>query len=200
MEISIQLWKINPCCPGTKFPLGDARKEKVADVLHRISKMEVFQKLNARDLTEKEIQDALAEPLTATRGIVPKLIPHLSYKLKKQGGDIINTAIELNTQLKVEKLTEDFVRTLYLKNIRNAAVVIVDNKTHKIITYIGSGNFFDTTDGGQVNGAAAIRQPGSTLKPLLFVSLVHQRAKNYGTASFLKPDGAIRSLSLHLRF
>ena len=118
--------------------------------------------------TEKEIQDALAEPLTATRGIVPKLIPHLSYKLKKQGGDIINTAIELNTQLKVEKLTEDFVRTLYLKNIHNAAVVIVDNKTHKIITYIGSGNFFDTTDGGQVNGAAAIRQPGSTLKPLLY--------------------------------
>ena len=118
--------------------------------------------------TEKEIQDALAEPLTATRDIVPKLIPHLAYKLKKQGGDIINTAIELNTQLKVEKLTQDFVRTLYLKNIRNAAVVIVDNKTHKIITYIGSGNFYDTSDGGQVNGAAAIRQPGSTLKPLLY--------------------------------
>ena len=46
MEISIQLWKINPCCPGTKYPMGDARKEKVADVLQRISKMEVFQKLN----------------------------------------------------------------------------------------------------------------------------------------------------------
>lgn len=46
MEISIQLWKINPCCPGTKFPLGDARVEKVAEVLQRISKMEVFQKLN----------------------------------------------------------------------------------------------------------------------------------------------------------
>jgi len=46
MEISIQLWKINPCCPGTKFPMGDARKEKVADVLQRISKIEMFQKLN----------------------------------------------------------------------------------------------------------------------------------------------------------
>jgi hypothetical protein len=46
MEISIQLWKINPCCPGTKYPMGDARKEKVADVLHRISKLEVFQQLN----------------------------------------------------------------------------------------------------------------------------------------------------------
>lgn len=45
-EISIQLWKINPCCPGTKFPMGDARIEKVADVLLRVSKMEVFKMLN----------------------------------------------------------------------------------------------------------------------------------------------------------
>lgn len=46
MEISIQLWKINPCCPGTKYPLGDARIEKVAEVMQRISKLEMFQKLN----------------------------------------------------------------------------------------------------------------------------------------------------------
>ena len=46
-EISIQLWKINPCCPGTKFPLGDARREKVADVLLRASKSEIMQRLNA---------------------------------------------------------------------------------------------------------------------------------------------------------
>ncbi|MFM9911851.1 MAG: penicillin-binding protein 1C, partial [Chitinophagaceae bacterium] len=124
--------------------------------------------------TEKDIQDALSEPLTASRGIVPKLIPHLAYKLKKQGGDIIHTTIELNTQLKVEKLTEDYVRALKLKNIRNAAVIIVDNKTHEVITYIGSGNFYDTTDAGQVNGAAAVRQPGSTLKPLLYAMCIDE--------------------------
>ena len=45
-EISIQLWKINPCCPGTHFPLGDARREKVADVLQRASKSEIMQRLN----------------------------------------------------------------------------------------------------------------------------------------------------------
>ena len=45
-EISIQLWKINPCCPGTRFPLGDARTEKVADVLLRASKSEIMQALN----------------------------------------------------------------------------------------------------------------------------------------------------------
>ncbi|MBK7680738.1 MAG: hypothetical protein IPJ29_15320 [Chitinophagaceae bacterium] len=52
----------------------------------------------------------MAEPLAATRGAVPHYIPHLSYKLKKQGGDIIKTNIDLNTQLKTEKLVEDYIR------------------------------------------------------------------------------------------
>ena len=118
--------------------------------------------------TSKEIQDALHEPLTASRGTVPRLIPQLAYKLKRQGGDIIYTNIEVNTQLKVEKLVKDYSRNLSLKNIRNAAVVIINNQTQEIITYIGSADFSDTIDGGQVNGAAAVRQPGSTLKPLLY--------------------------------
>ncbi|MEP6749695.1 MAG: penicillin-binding protein 1C, partial [Bacteroidota bacterium] len=118
--------------------------------------------------TQKEIQDALDEPLLATRGIVPKYIPHLAYRLKKQGTDIIRTHIEMNTQLKIEKLVSDYSRALTLKNIRNAAVIVIDNQTHNVITYVGSANFKDTVDDGQVNGAAAIRQPGSTLKPLLY--------------------------------
>jgi penicillin-binding protein 1C len=63
---------------------------------------------------------------------------------------------------------EDYIRAQRLRNINNASVVIIDNKTHKVITYVGSANFNDTTDGGQVNGAAAVRQPGSTLKPVLY--------------------------------
>jgi penicillin-binding protein 1C len=123
---------------------------------------------NDKVFTQKEIADALSEPLTATRGTVPQLIPHLAWKLKQQGGDIIKTNIELNTQLKTEKLVADYSRILTLKNIRNAAVIIIDNQTHKVITYVGSANFTDTIDAGQVNGANAIRQPGSTLKPLLY--------------------------------
>lgn len=119
--------------------------------------------------TKKEIEDAIAEPLTAYRTSVPHFLPHLSYKLKSQRSQTtINTNIVLNTQLKLEKLTADYVRALKLNNIHNAAVVVIDNKTHKIISYIGSADFTDTTDSGQVNGAAAIRQPGSTLKPLLY--------------------------------
>ncbi len=118
--------------------------------------------------SDKEIQDALNEPLTASRGAVPGFIPHLSCKLKKHGGDIIKTNIRLNTQLKIEKLVSDYSRALSLKNIRNAAVIVIDNNTHKVISYIGSANFRDTIDAGQVNGATAVREPGSTLKPLLY--------------------------------
>lgn len=45
-EISLQLWRINPCCPGTKDALGDARIEKVSDVLQRVAEHPVFQQLN----------------------------------------------------------------------------------------------------------------------------------------------------------
>jgi len=118
--------------------------------------------------TEKEIDDALAEPLTASRGTVPHYTPHLFYKLSRQQKGLIQTHIDLNTQLKTEKIVEDYVRVQRLRNIRNAAVIVIDNRTHKVITYVGSSGFNDTLDGGQVNGAAAVRQPGSTLKPLLY--------------------------------
>ncbi|MBA3832459.1 MAG: radical SAM protein [Chthoniobacterales bacterium] len=45
-ELSIQLWKINPCCPGTRFPMGDARTERVVDVLARMSKSEIMRQIN----------------------------------------------------------------------------------------------------------------------------------------------------------
>ena len=69
--------------------------------LHKFAADHVF--------TSKEIEDALAEPLTATRGVVPHYLPHLSYQLRKQAGNagtgtIIKTNIDLNTQLKTEKL------------------------------------------------------------------------------------------------
>jgi len=118
--------------------------------------------------TEKEIADALAEPLTANRGTVPHYTPHLFYKLSRQQKGLIQTHIDLNTQLKTEKIVADYVRVQRLRNIRNAAVIVIDNRTHKVITYVGSSGFNDTLDGGQVNGAAAVRQPGSTLKPLLY--------------------------------
>jgi penicillin-binding protein 1C len=129
---------------------------------------------NDKVFTEKEIEDALAEPLTATRNTVPHFAKHLSNKLFKKGGYYYQTHLDLNTQLKTEKIVEDYIRSQRLRNINNASVVIIDNKTHKVIAYVGSASFTDTTDAGQVNGAAAVRQPGSTLKPLLYALCIDE--------------------------
>jgi penicillin-binding protein 1C len=139
---------------------NDAIVEERNRWLHRWAQEKVF--------TEHEVEDAVAEPLTATRGTVPSLVPQLALKLRKQGEATVHSAIELNTQLKIEKLVKDYSRTLALKNIRNAAVIVIDNKTHRVVSYVGSADFHDSADGGQVNGAAAVREPGSTLKPLLY--------------------------------
>jgi organic radical activating enzyme len=48
-ELCIQLYKISPCCPGTLYPLGDARRERVSAVLERIVSSPVFQRLNEGD-------------------------------------------------------------------------------------------------------------------------------------------------------
>src|SRR5690606_1939529 len=62
----------------------------------------------------------------------------------------------------------DYARSLRSKRIHNAAAVVIDNETREIVAYVGSADFFDVIDHGQVNGAAAVRQPGSTLEPLVY--------------------------------
>ena len=62
--------------------------------------------------TKKQIEDALTEPFTASRNVVPKFIPHLAYKLKKNGPPVIRSSIDIKTQLKTEKIVSDYSRSL----------------------------------------------------------------------------------------
>ncbi len=129
--------------------------------LHRFSADKLFD--------EKEIADALDEPLDAKRSEAPKSAPHLALKLRRTvHSDIIRTNLQMQMQLKLEKMVKDYVSALYTLGIHNSAVVVLDNKTHNVIAYIGSADFNNGTDGGQVNGADAVRQPGSALKPLAY--------------------------------
>ncbi|MEL7145928.1 MAG: penicillin-binding transpeptidase domain-containing protein, partial [Bacteroidota bacterium] len=44
----------------------------------------------------------------------------------------------------------------------------IDNETMQVRAYVGSADYYDAQDGGQVDGIQAIRSPGSTLKPFLY--------------------------------
>ena len=116
------------------------------------------------------IDDALNEPFNAFRTEGPKLARHFSTRLKYQypGKPIIKSNLIAEQQMQAEKQVGDYVRQLWGLDIHNGAAIIIDNHTHQVVAYVGSGDFFNTLDGGQVDGVQAIRSPGSTLKPLLY--------------------------------
>jgi penicillin-binding protein 1C len=120
----------------------------------------------------QDIDDALSEPLNVKRHEAPKLAPHLSIRLKQENPTEANIHSSLirNKQLTIEKIVQNYVSRLFAMNIHNAAVMVINNKTHQVESYIGSADFNNPVDGGQVDGVRAIRSPGSTLKPLLYAT------------------------------
>jgi len=127
-----------------------------------------FQK--ARLFPDNIINDAMAEPLTAYRHEAPKLIPHFALRIRQSypGKAEVRTSIDANVQTKAENVLTNYSNALKLRNIYNASVLIIDNRTHSVAAYIGSSDFKDLFHNGQVDGVSAVRSPGSTLKPLLY--------------------------------
>ena len=125
---------------------------------------------------QSEIEQALTEPLVAKRGSVPRCAPHLCNRLVKKLKDetYIQTNIEFNTQKRTQQVVADFVQKLSIWNITNASAIIIRNKDHAVIAYVGSANFDDVKNQGQVDGANALRSPGSALKPFLYAMAFDQ--------------------------
>lgn len=79
----------------------------------------------------------------------------------------VRTTLDLDLQRRVETIVERVVAELRERGGRDAAVVVLDNRSGDVLAYVGSADFFDP-EAGQVDGARALRQPGSALKPLTY--------------------------------
>jgi penicillin-binding protein 1C len=79
-------------------------------------------------------------------------------------------SIDLNN--KILDIIKNEMKSLYIWNTQNAAIVVLEisnseiEQTLKLRGMVGSSDFY--SDDGQNNGALAIRDAGSTLKPLLY--------------------------------
>ncbi len=82
-----------------------------------------------------------------------KVITTLDYPLQKSAEDIALSHAKEN-----EKSW----------NGKNASVVVIDPKTGQILTMVGSRDYFDKTVDGNFNVATALRQPGSSFKPIVY--------------------------------
>lgn len=147
--------------PGTR---NNALKMARNQWLTRFGKENLFDK--------NVIQDAISEPLIIRRLTAPKQAPHLALRLKKDFPDhpIINTNIKIQSQKQIEEQVKNYINRLQSMNIHNAAVLVINNETMAVEAYVGSADFNNPFDGGQVDGIRAIRSPGSTLKPILYAT------------------------------
>jgi membrane peptidoglycan carboxypeptidase len=89
----------------------------------------------------------------------------------QNGGLKVITTIDYDLQESFEKIVKDGAAENEKKfKAKNSALVAIDPKTGQILAMVGSRDFFDTEIPGQFNIATAMRQPGSSFKPIVYAA------------------------------
>ncbi len=148
-----------------RFP--DNTKQRRDEVLSRM--------LAHGAITQEQHDRARAESAAHGWKPFPLHAPHLSDDLaaRSAGGRLITT-IDLDLQETARLMLERHVNGLRGRHISNGAVVILENRTGAVRALVGSADYFDERNDGQVNGALAVRSPGSTLKPFVYALALDQ--------------------------
>lgn len=89
----------------------------------------------------------------------------------EQGGWEIRTSLDWSAQEKAQAIVDEIAhRNLENFDANNAALVSIDVDSGEIISMIGSKDFFNDEIDGQVNVVLSKRQPGSSMKPLVYLA------------------------------
>lgn len=130
-------------------------------------------------ISEISHERALATPLRYVQAPTQPTALHFTEAvmdrhraLMRKGGDFITT-LDLGLQRDIEGMVRDHVAHLRDKGLTNAAAVVLDNDRCEILAMVGSADYWAKGDGA-VNGAMALRQPGSTLKPFTYALAFEQ--------------------------
>ncbi|WP_225975371.1 penicillin-binding protein 1C [Panacibacter ginsenosidivorans] len=126
---------------------------------------------------------AKLEPLPGAPKPLPQLAPHLLDRFKKDYAANKNannltyaqTTVDINLQRQINSIILQHHNQLKGNQINNAAAMIVEVETGNILAY--TGNVYLPDDSllqSNVDVLASKRSPGSTLKPLLYASLLSE--------------------------
>lgn len=121
----------------------------------------------------------------------PHFVMYVKQKLAEQFGEQMVTTggLQVTTTLDypIEKKTEEIVKSeiagLKSYKVSNGAAIVADPKTGEILAMDGSADYFDDNNDGNFNVAISnTRQPGSSLKPLMYATAFE---KGYTPATLL---------------
>lgn len=125
----------------------------------------------------------------------PHFVDFVLGQIDKGNYSTITSTIDVNLQEKFEKMVSTSVKNLTKFNVHQAAIVVIDTRSGEVIAMVGSKDYFDEKE-GQVNGCLALRQPGSSLKPFLYILALSNGIPmsyliNDTITEFKLPDGTL---------
>lgn len=127
---------------------------------------------------EEEYKHTLRQPVKFKRDGEEILAPHFVFYVKdllvqkygqrmvEQGGLNVYTTLDLDIQNNVQKILSEEVDKVSNYNINNGAALITLPSTGEILAMVGSKDYYDYDNDGNVNVVLSPRQPGSTIKPI----------------------------------
>jgi penicillin-binding protein 1C len=134
------------------------------------------------DLAPAQLASATAVALRPEHGARPRvaLAPHLAQRLVRvatpdtgQRARPLRTTLDARLQHAAALLLEEQLRELAGRNVRDGAVLVVDNASGDVLAYVGGRGA--RASAPHVDGVRARRQAGSTLKPFLYATALDAR-------------------------
>jgi len=141
-------------------------------------------------ITVVEAQNAIDEMNLRINSLTPPRTtinhPHFSFTVLQQAEDMLGaqaiyrgglrilTTLDPTVQQTAEETVAAQRSNIIASGANNAAMVVVKPDTGEILALVGSVDFNDEAISGQVNMAVQPRQPGSAIKPLVYLSAMEK--------------------------
>ncbi|NLP57036.1 penicillin-binding protein 1C [Lutibacter sp. B1] len=157
-----------PNAPSLIYP--GKNQQKLVDKRNRLLK-----KLFTEKIIDKLTYElAIKEKLPQKPYKIPQIAPHLLQNVAKtQKGARVKTSVKIDLQKKVNAIVKNHYNELSQNQINNIAVLVLDVKTRKVLSYVGNS---PTTKENQkdVDIINKPRSTGSILKPFLYAAMLDQ--------------------------
>ncbi len=116
---------------------------------------------------------AIDEELPQKPYNLPTTANHLVQRIaKKHRGKRIKSSVDIFLQKKINKLVKQHYNRLKQNEVYNAAVLVLDVETRKVLAYVGNTPT-DKQHQKDVDNVISARSTGSVLKPLLYAQMLH---------------------------
>lgn len=162
-----------PAAPTTYSPYGSHPELAVArqaEVLSSMVKNSFLTWEEADSISGKAIQ--ILPPKNTI--LAPHFVMYIRELLaQKYGSDVVDqggldviTSLDLDIQNAAQLIvTSETAKVAYLR-VGNGAVLVTNPQTGEILAMVGSRDYFDLKNDGNVNVTLSHRQPGSSIKPI----------------------------------